>query len=85
MECKLVEVTQLRNARGEKLESWMVFGEVVGVHIDKALLKDGVYQTALAHPLMRCGGLQDYAVLSPAWMVQIFRRADPKRRDSHGA
>jgi flavin reductase (DIM6/NTAB) family NADH-FMN oxidoreductase RutF len=85
MECKLVEVMQLRNARGDKVQSWMVFGEVVGVHIDQALLKDGVYQTALARPLLRCGGLRDYALLSPGWVVQIDRAADPKRSDSHGA
>jgi flavin reductase (DIM6/NTAB) family NADH-FMN oxidoreductase RutF len=84
MECKLVEVNQLHDSQGAKLESWMVFGEVVGVHIDKSLLKDGAYQTALARPLLRCGGLQDYAVLSPEWIVQIKRLADPKKRDSHG-
>jgi flavin reductase (DIM6/NTAB) family NADH-FMN oxidoreductase RutF len=85
MECKLVEVVQLRTARGENVQSWMVLGEVVGVHIDEGLLKDGVYQTALARPLLRCGGLRDYAVLSPEWVVQIDRAIDPKRNDSHGA
>ena len=30
-------------------------GEVVAVHIDKAMIKDGVYQTGLARPIVRAG------------------------------
>jgi flavin reductase (DIM6/NTAB) family NADH-FMN oxidoreductase RutF len=37
-----------------------VLGEVVGVHIDDAYIKDGRFDTAAAHPLARCG-YQDYA------------------------
>ncbi len=28
-----------------KADAWVTFGEVVAVHIDKSLIKDGVYQT----------------------------------------
>jgi flavin reductase (DIM6/NTAB) family NADH-FMN oxidoreductase RutF len=35
-------------------------GEVVGVHIDEDLLVDGVYQTALAQPVVRGGGPSAY-------------------------
>jgi flavin reductase (DIM6/NTAB) family NADH-FMN oxidoreductase RutF len=48
MECKVTEVSQLTNARGEKVEGWFVLGEVVAVSIDKSLIEDGVYNTALA-------------------------------------
>ncbi|CAN7695025.1 flavin reductase family protein [Variovorax paradoxus] len=85
MECKVVDVVQFRNTRGEQLPGWLVLGEVVGVHIDHDLLKDGVYQTALARPLMRCGGLSDYALLSQEWMVEIHRAPDEALRDSHGS
>jgi flavin reductase (DIM6/NTAB) family NADH-FMN oxidoreductase RutF len=85
MECKVVDIIQLRNARRDPLSAWLVIGEVVGVHIDLALLKDGVYQTALAHPLMRCGGLSDYALLSPECMVQIHRTPNDTLHDSHGS
>lgn len=85
MECKVVDVVQFRNTCGEQLPGWLVLGEVVGVHIDHDLLKDGVYQTAQARPLMRCGGLNDYALLSPEWMVQIQRAPDEALRDSHGS
>jgi hypothetical protein len=34
----------LQGADGKKAHAWLTLGEVVAVHIDKAI-KDGVYQT----------------------------------------
>ena len=51
----------------------MVFGEVVAVHIDKTLIVDGVYQTALAHPISRGGRRGDYFEISPATMFDMPR------------
>jgi flavin reductase (DIM6/NTAB) family NADH-FMN oxidoreductase RutF len=83
MECKVVDIVQFRNTDGEKVSGWLVLGEVVGVYIDKALLKDGVYQTAEAYPIMRSGGLDDYVQVSPDSVFQIARleslRADTLR------
>ena len=44
-ECKLTQIIQLQGANGEKAQAWLTLGEVVAVHIDKAMIKDGVYQT----------------------------------------
>jgi flavin reductase (DIM6/NTAB) family NADH-FMN oxidoreductase RutF len=60
MECKLVEIIQLKTKEGRPVQSWLTIGEVVAVHIDKALLKDGVYQTADAVPIARAGRRGDY-------------------------
>jgi flavin reductase (DIM6/NTAB) family NADH-FMN oxidoreductase RutF len=60
MECKLVEIIQLKTKEGRPVQSWLTIGEVVAVHIDKALLKDGVYHTAEAHPIARAGRRGDY-------------------------
>ncbi|WP_414828911.1 flavin reductase family protein [Alteromonas sp. H39] len=60
MECRKTQIIRLTDQGGNACNTWMVFGEVTGVHIDKAMLKDGVYQTALAEPLMRGGGPGDY-------------------------
>jgi flavin reductase (DIM6/NTAB) family NADH-FMN oxidoreductase RutF len=60
MECRLTQLVQLQRADGERVPTWLVLGEVVGVHIDRALLKDGVYDTAAAHPILRGGGPADY-------------------------
>jgi flavin reductase (DIM6/NTAB) family NADH-FMN oxidoreductase RutF len=73
MELKLIEVKQLQTADGTKVECWMVFGEAVAIHIDKALIVDGVYQTTLAHPISRGGRRGDYFEISPATMFEMPR------------
>jgi flavin reductase (DIM6/NTAB) family NADH-FMN oxidoreductase RutF len=60
MECKLVEIIQLKTKEGRQMQTWVTFGEVVAVHLDKARIKDGVYQTALAQPIARAGRRGDY-------------------------
>lgn len=63
-ECRLSQLIQLESADGEKLDNWLVLGEVVGVHIDQHLLADGIYQTAAAEPIMRAGGPATYYTIS---------------------
>lgn len=72
-ECKLSQLMQLSGADGSPIDSWMIFGEVVGVHINKALLVDGVYQTAAAEPVLRGGGPGDYFEINEANKFQLFR------------
>ena len=52
-ECKLTQIIQLQNKEGEKVKGWLTLGEVVAVYIDKAMIQDGVYITALARPIVR--------------------------------
>ena len=59
-ECRLTQLIRLEDLQGQELDSWLVLGEVVGVHIDPAMLEDGVYQTARAAPVSRGGGPADY-------------------------
>ena len=42
----MTQIIQLQGKNGEKAQAWLTLGEVVAVHIDKAMIKDGVYQTA---------------------------------------
>lgn len=72
-ECKLTQLIQLQGADGRKADAWMVFGEVVAVYIDKSLIKDGVYQTADAHPILRAGRMGDYAEIRPDAMFEMVR------------
>jgi flavin reductase (DIM6/NTAB) family NADH-FMN oxidoreductase RutF len=72
-ECRLAEIIQLKGADGRKAEAWLVLGEVVAVHIDKAFIKDGVYDTALAHPIARAGGRGDYFEMTPETMFEMVR------------
>ncbi|PKM04979.1 MAG: Asp/Glu/hydantoin racemase [Gammaproteobacteria bacterium HGW-Gammaproteobacteria-6] len=59
-ECKLTQILQLHTAAGQSVPTWMIFGEVIAVHIAEHLLKDGIYDTAAAHPVLRGGGAADY-------------------------
>jgi flavin reductase (DIM6/NTAB) family NADH-FMN oxidoreductase RutF len=72
-ECKLSQIIQLQGADGKKAEAWLTLGEVVAVHIDKAFIKDGVYQTALAHPIVRAGRRGDYFEIRPEAMFEMVR------------
>ncbi|MFZ4285115.1 flavin reductase family protein [Variovorax sp. HJSM1_2] len=74
-ECRLTQIVQLQGADGTQVPTWLVLGEVVAVHIAKALLKDGVYDTAAARPILRGGGPADYFELRPE---ALFRMSRPK-------
>ncbi|BBZ28409.1 flavin reductase [Mycolicibacterium madagascariense] len=75
-ECQLTQLIQLRDANGQDVESWLVLGEVIAVHIDEHLLVDGVYDTAAAHPILRAGGPADYAEIVPDAMFAMERPDD---------
>lgn len=74
-ECRVTQVVQLQGADRVPVETWMVFGEVVAVHIDRRLIVDGIYDTALAEPVVRGGGPADYFTIGAG---QRFRMARPR-------
>jgi flavin reductase (DIM6/NTAB) family NADH-FMN oxidoreductase RutF len=62
-ECRVSQILQLAGADGTKIETWVVFGEVVAVHIARGLIVEGVYDSAAARPITRLGRMGDYAEL----------------------
>lgn len=72
-ECKLTQLFPLTSAAGEKLQTWMVLGEVIGVHIHPTLLKEGIFDTLAADPVLRGGGPSDYYALSAAQKFTLQR------------
>jgi flavin reductase (DIM6/NTAB) family NADH-FMN oxidoreductase RutF len=72
-ECRMTQLIQLRSAAGSPVESWLVLGEVVAVHIDPSLIVDGVYDTAAARPILRAGKMGDYAEIRPDAMFEMKR------------
>ncbi|PKO61715.1 MAG: Asp/Glu/hydantoin racemase [Betaproteobacteria bacterium HGW-Betaproteobacteria-18] len=72
-ECKLTQLLQLQDARGHKLQTWLVLGEVVAVHIAKRLLVNGIYDTARADHVLRGGGPADYFSVGPEQLFRMFR------------
>lgn len=73
MECKVTQIVQLQDHRGSVIPSWVVFGEVVAVHIARHLLVNGIYDTAAARPVLRAGGTDAYAEITPAVMFGMQR------------
>ncbi|WP_317204181.1 flavin reductase family protein [Janthinobacterium sp.] len=76
-ECRCSQIIQLKSAAGADLDAWLVMGEVVGVHIARALLKDGVYDTAKAQHILRAGGPADYFEVLPESLFRMKRPAYP--------
>jgi flavin reductase (DIM6/NTAB) family NADH-FMN oxidoreductase RutF len=60
LECKLVQIMQLHGADGSALDQYLTIGEVVGVHIDCAYLKAGLFDLLATHPIQRAGYAADY-------------------------
>jgi flavin reductase (DIM6/NTAB) family NADH-FMN oxidoreductase RutF len=72
-ECRVTQIVQLQSAAGAAIQSWLVLGEVTGVHIARSLIKDGVYDTAAAHPILRGGGLTTYFEISDELCFHMTR------------
>lgn len=71
LECRLLQIIQLHDVHGNKLEQYLALGQVVGVHIDTRYLKDGFFDTAGAQPILRAGYQGDYAEIGN--MFQMMR------------
>jgi flavin reductase (DIM6/NTAB) family NADH-FMN oxidoreductase RutF len=72
-ECQLTQLIRLTDAEGRPVDAWLTLGEVVMVHIDQALLTDGVYDTVAAEPILRGGGPADYFGISEDQKFEMLR------------
>lgn len=72
-ECRVTQIIQLQGVSGETVPTWLVLGEVVGVHIAQASLKDGIYDTAGAGHILRAGGPADYFSIGPEQLFRMYR------------
>lgn len=72
-ECRLSQLIQLQGADGAKVDTWLVLGEVVGVHIASSALKEGIYDTAGVGHILRGGGPADYFEIGPEALFKMRR------------
>jgi flavin reductase (DIM6/NTAB) family NADH-FMN oxidoreductase RutF len=68
LECKLVRIVALETHDHRPVDSHVVFGEVVGVHIDDRYVVNGVLDTAALQPVARCG-YDQYAVVEAVFSM----------------
>jgi len=69
LECKLLKIVTLDDIEGNPLDCHVVFGQVVGVHIDERFIVDGKLDTAAMKPIARCG-YDEYAVVESLFAMQ---------------
>jgi len=69
LECKLLKIVNLDDIDGKKTERFVVFGQVVGVHIEDRFIKDGRLDTAAMKPIARCG-YDEYAVVTEVFSME---------------
>ncbi|SCX29855.1 flavin reductase family protein [Mycolicibacterium fluoranthenivorans] len=72
-ECELTQLIQLTTAAGGALDTWLVLGEVVAVHIESDHLVDGIYDTAGPRPILRSGGPANYFEIGPEALFAMPR------------
>jgi flavin reductase (DIM6/NTAB) family NADH-FMN oxidoreductase RutF len=68
LECKLIKIVAMETADGAPVDCHVVFGQVVGVHIDDRFIVDGVLDTAAMKPIARCG-YDQYAVVESVFSM----------------
>jgi flavin reductase (DIM6/NTAB) family NADH-FMN oxidoreductase RutF len=73
LECRSVEVRQLHDLLGEPVDSWMVIGQVVAVHLDPSCIEDGLFLTERAHPILRAGYAADYWEIGETGKFAMWR------------
>jgi flavin reductase (DIM6/NTAB) family NADH-FMN oxidoreductase RutF len=59
-ECRLSQLLRLTDSKGVDTDTWLVLGEAITIHIRHDLIRDGIYDTVAATPIMRGGGAADY-------------------------
>jgi flavin reductase (DIM6/NTAB) family NADH-FMN oxidoreductase RutF len=62
LECVLLQILPLADIEGRALDTHVVFGQIVGVHIDDRFIRDGLVDTAAMKPIAR-NGYHNYAVV----------------------
>jgi flavin reductase (DIM6/NTAB) family NADH-FMN oxidoreductase RutF len=55
LECKWLQTTHLKDIGDKDTDRYVVFGQVVGIHIDEQFTKDGILDTAAMRPIARAG------------------------------
>jgi flavin reductase (DIM6/NTAB) family NADH-FMN oxidoreductase RutF len=55
LECRVTQILQPVGLDGQAADSWMVFGQVVAIHIDDSIIRDGRLDMGLARPIGRMG------------------------------
>ena len=68
MECKLTQVVRVLDGDGRETSGIVVYGQVIGMHIDERCMKNGRFDLAAVKPIARCG-YDEYAVVEKVFAM----------------
>ena len=69
LECKVTQVLKLLNTEGKEAGGTVVFGQVIGFHIDERCMRSGRFDLAAVQPIARCG-YDEYAVVERVFSLK---------------
>ncbi len=69
LECRLIKTDAIPGLDGNPSGAIVAFGEVVGIHVDEAFIRDGRFDMTIARTIARCGYM-DYAVVETLFQMQ---------------
>ena len=69
LECKVTQVLKLLDTEGKETGGTVVFGQVIGFHIDERCMKNGRFDLATVQPIARCG-YDEYAVVERVFSMK---------------
>jgi flavin reductase (DIM6/NTAB) family NADH-FMN oxidoreductase RutF len=75
LECRLLKCEEIADLEGAPSGTFVVFGEVVGIHVDERVISEGLFDMTAARTIARCGYM-DYAVID-----QLFQMRRPPGGD----
>ena len=77
LECKYYKTVELISADGTRNTSSVILGEVVGIHIDDAVIVNGHIDVTRMQPLARLGYM-DYCAVNELFAIQRPSMPDPE-------
>jgi flavin reductase (DIM6/NTAB) family NADH-FMN oxidoreductase RutF len=69
MECKVTQVVRVLDAAGKDTGGVVVYGQVIGIHLDERFIKNGRFDLASVRPIARCG-YDEYAVINEVFAMK---------------
>ncbi len=69
LECRWIKTVSFDDVDGQALDRYVVFGHVIGVHIDDRFLNNGRLDTVAIRPIARCG-YDEYAVVDSVFSLK---------------
>ena len=68
MECKVTQVLRVKDADGKETGGVVVYGQVIGMHIDERFMKNGRFDLGAVRPIARCG-YDEYTVVEKVFAM----------------